>query len=65
MRIASSLLLVLFGSTAAQNADYGDYQDYADDYGDYGQQDNLYHDYAARQQEKEMGGGGYVSNENI
>jgi len=29
--------------------DNGDYQEYADDYG---QQDSLYHDYAARQQEK-------------
>lgn len=32
-----------------------DYQDYADPYG---QQDNLYADYAAHQQEKLSGGGG-------
>lgn len=32
--------------------DYPDYQDYADE------QDNLYANYAQRQQEKEVGGGG-------
>ena len=33
--------------------DYADYQDYGGDY----QDDNLYHDYAQRQQEKGGGGG--------
>jgi hypothetical protein len=56
MRIAPSLLLLL-GTASAQHADYADYQEYADDYG---QEDSLYHDYAARQQEKEVTGGGYV-----
>ena len=39
-------------STTAQEQGYQDYQDYADGY----QQDNLYADYAIRQQEKEAGG---------
>lgn len=36
---------------------YPDYQDYA---GEQGYDDHLYHDYAARQQDKVVGGGGYV-----
>lgn len=45
---------------------YGEYNDYGgeyqEDYGDYGGEDNLYHDYAARQQEPDgaVGGPGYV-----
>ena len=50
----------VFFSIAAICADVSaaqDYQDYADGY----EQDNLYQDYAMRQQEKvEGGGGGYV-----
>lgn len=38
--------------------EYEDYQDYAG--GEQGYDDHLYHDYAARQQEKVGGGGGYV-----
>ena len=48
--VISYLLLAV-----AQQGEYPDYQDFA---GDYGQNDNLYHDYASRQQEKEIGGGG-------
>ena len=40
-----------------QDYDYQDYQDYADGY----QQDNLYADYAMKQQEKAAGVGGWVS----
>jgi hypothetical protein len=49
---ATATSLLLISSSLAQNNDYdygGDYQDYAD----YGQEDNLYHDYAQRQQTKE------------
>jgi hypothetical protein len=53
-------VITLFFSIAAICADVStaqDYQDYADGY----EQDNLYQDYAMRQQEKvEGGGGGYV-----
>ena len=38
--------------------EYEDYQDFAG--GEQGYDDHLYHDYAARQQEKVGGGGGYV-----
>jgi len=43
-----------------QGGDYqgGDPQDYQDYAGDSYQQDNLYHDYAQRQQDKAVGGGG-------
>jgi len=50
--LSSSLFFIL---VSAQNDDYSDYQDYA---GDYVQQDNLYHDYAERQQTKVVGNGG-------
>lgn len=48
---ASVYLVISLTGTSAQNEnyDYGDYNDYT---GDYGQQDNLYHDYAERQQTK-------------
>jgi hypothetical protein len=53
-RYATSLLL-LVGTTLAQMGDeYPEYQDYAEDYGG---ADNLYHDYAERQNTKEVGGG--------
>jgi hypothetical protein len=42
---------LLLATTAGQQHDYE--QDYGQDYG----QDNLYHDYAMKQQEKEVGGG--------
>lgn len=65
MKQTGSLLFVLavvvWGQ--AHQDDYPDYQDYAND--DYGSQDNLYYDYAARQEEKSIGtgggGAGYVS----
>ena len=41
------------------SGNYGDY-DYQDYAGEQGYDDHLYHDYAARQQEKIGGGGGYV-----
>jgi len=56
------ILVVLVGAVLSQNdgygdyGDYQDYQDYADGYGD--NQDNLYHDYAERQYNKNQGGGG-------
>lgn len=44
------------GGYGYDQSGYGDnYQDYADPYS---QQDNLYADYAARQEQKEVGGGG-------
>ena len=49
MRTVAGLLL-LVGLTIAQ--DYNDYTDYADSYN----QDNLYHDYAKKQQVKADGG---------
>ena len=55
MRIITLLVSVaifIATSTTAQ-----DYQDYADGYE---QQDNLYENYAMKQQEKVEGGGGYV-----
>jgi hypothetical protein len=45
----TSLLLVSSG-LAQQYDDYADYQEYA---GEYGQEDNLYEDYATRQQTKQ------------
>jgi 1,4-dihydroxy-2-naphthoate octaprenyltransferase len=56
LRSATLLLIALAATVMAQDAqdDYGDYpeyQDYAQD--DYGNQDNLYHDYAQRQNEKD------------
>lgn len=59
-------LLVLLASTSivqaqgAEYSEYGDYQDYQEYADDYGQQDNLYADYAQRQQVKATGGGGWV-----
>ena len=53
---AGLLLFTTSGSVVGQQYDdsYGDYGgDYQDYAGDYGQQDNLYHDYAQRQQEKQ------------
>ena len=44
----------LFAVTTVLGQDYQDYQDYANDYS---QQDNLYADYAMKQQDKEAGGG--------
>ena len=49
MRKVANLFL-LFGLALAQ--DYADYTDYADSYN----QDNLYHDYAKKQQVKAEGG---------
>ena len=50
--ILTSLAAAVIASTAQEQ--YGDYQDYADGY----EQDNLYDNYAMRQQEKEGGAGG-------
>ena len=47
------VLAAILALTSGQ--DYQDYRDYADDYG---QQDNLYADYAMKQQNKVDGGGG-------
>ena len=57
MRVFSlvvSSYVMLSSLAAAQGGydDYADYQEYQDYNGDYGQQDNLYHDYAERQQSK-------------
>ncbi|KAL3759398.1 hypothetical protein ACHAWU_000697 [Discostella pseudostelligera] len=46
-------ILVAVAATVANLSSAQDYQDYADGY----EQDNLYQDYAARQQGKEVGGG--------
>jgi hypothetical protein len=44
------------------NYDYNDqYPDYNDYAGDQGYDDNLYQNYAAHQQDKAAGGGGYVN----
>jgi hypothetical protein len=48
--LTGAYLLISFSSAQNDSYDHGDYNDYA---GDYGQQDNLYHDYAERQQTKE------------
>ena len=59
--VVASLLLLSPAAILGQPEDYyggaggEDYQDYTDPYG---QQDNLYADYAAHQQEKLSGGGG-------
>jgi hypothetical protein len=51
MRILRALTLAAL-AVAAASQQYGDYdQDYGNDYS----QDNLYHDYAMKQQEKEVG----------
>ena len=47
--IAIAILSMPISSAQNDNYEYADYNDYA---GDYGQQDNLYHDYAERQQTK-------------
>lgn len=56
--LIASLVLLLQQTTSQSYAQdqggyeddyYGDYQDYA---GDYGQEDNLYYDYAQRQEAK-------------
>lgn len=54
--LSRSLILSLLLSTVS-GQDYANYQDYADDYGS---QDNLYHDYAARHEDKGAAAGGYV-----
>lgn len=54
--LAGAYLLISFSTAQNDNYEYdGDYNDYA---GDYGQQDNLYHDYAERQNTKVGGGEG-------
>eukprot|EP00978_Attheya_sp_CCMP212_P019632 scaffold55259_cov58-Attheya_sp.AAC.3 len=55
--IQALLLAILSMATPSSLAqdDYQDYQDYANDYAN---QDNLYTDYAQKQQEKAGGGGG-------
>jgi hypothetical protein len=70
MKIWSTLSLavlltvsLLISPSTGQQYDQGD-QGYGDQgYGDHDDfaQDNLYADYAARQQEKSVGGGGYVT----
>jgi hypothetical protein len=45
--VVATVLVV--NALAQADYDYADYQDYA---GDYGQQDNLYYDYAQRQDSK-------------
>ena len=51
MRVA--FILIAIAATVANLSTAQDYQDYADGY----EQDNLYQDYAAKQQGKEVGGG--------
>jgi hypothetical protein len=63
MKLLASLLVLLASTSLIEGqsgdyADYGDYQDYQEYADDYGQQDNLYADYAQRQQVKAAGGGG-------
>jgi hypothetical protein len=64
--VIATIASIAQGQQYAEEGGYGeDYQDYADGYA---QQDNLYADYAAKQQEKEAGasgaaskgGGGYI-----
>ena len=52
MRIVS-ILVAIAAASVANLSTAQDYQEYADGY----EQDNLYQDYAARQQGKEVGGG--------
>ena len=52
MRVAF-ILLAIAAASVADLSTAQEYQDYADGY----EQDNLYQDYAARQQGKEVGGG--------
>jgi hypothetical protein len=52
MRVVS-ILVAIAAASVAYLSTAQDYQDYADGY----EQDNLYQDYAARQQGKEVGGG--------
>lgn len=53
MRVAFILLAIAAAASVADLSTAQEYQDYADGY----EQDNLYQDYAARQQGKEVGGG--------
>ena len=46
-------IVAIVQRSIAQDYDYGDYQDYADGY----EQDNLYEDYAMKQEDKGGGGG--------
>jgi len=55
MRVIKLVLALVAIANRSIAQDY-DYQDYADGY----EQDNLYQDYAVRQQEKDVGGGGGV-----
>ena len=50
------LLVFIFVAVIATITRAQDYQDYADGY----EQDNLYENYAQKQQDKVDGGGGYV-----
>lgn len=58
MKLSSFLVgLYLLAPFISAQDDYygdggGDYNDYGGDYGDYGQQDNLYQNYADRQENK-------------
>lgn len=63
MKLLSPLFVLLASTSVVQGqgadySEYGDYQDYQEYADDYGQQDNLYADYAQRQQVKAAGGGG-------
>lgn len=62
LRISLVVSLLLASSLTthvnAQQYDYDQSQDYGQ--GDYGEADNLYQDYAARQQQKAVGGKAYV-----
>ena len=50
--LCASLVL---GQQNDYSENYGDYQDYGGDGGEDYYQDNLYHDYAQRQQDKQAG----------
>jgi hypothetical protein len=47
--LTSSIVTSLSSAQGYAEDEYADYQDYA---GEYGQEDNLYYDYAQRQQSK-------------
>ena len=57
MKLGTLITSLALVAIKAYGQDYQDYQDYADGYAEH---DNLYENYAMHQQEKEVGGGGWV-----
>jgi hypothetical protein len=56
--VTKALLLAILSMATPSSLAQDDYQDYQDYANDYANQDNLYTDYAQKQQEKAVGGGG-------